>query len=520
MEKTNKNQKGITLIALVITVIVMLIISAVAISAITDPEGIFSQARDAGDNYNRASQNEADEIKDLMEEYFSRKISYNANGGNGEIAAVEPEEKTVTLSDGTGFTGKNEHYTLLGWNTKADGTGTSYDLGQTIEVNTAMTLYAMWLPKVPTGFYYVGGSMAEGVVISDSSSDANKYKGQTNVGTDLTGNQFVWIPVDGTTVKYAKHEYADPDADDTAGSTADTGNGNWKTYKYRKYTDWEDTAPNPTSVTEYGGFYIARYEAGLPQVGAFYDTTNGWSTYVSDKTIKNVTTYTPVSKANNPSWNFIDQPTALTVSANMYSGNSAVTSALVDSYAWDAACMFIGQGKDDSYLTDSISYGNNYGTYTDANRIIAPNAFHAWHVYRAKRGTTGTSKWIKYGEAYTRGNVTLGAYTITDTNELDTLLGTGAYSTTDYTYTNRVEIATGSTEVTKTKNIYDLAGNMYEWTTETGTHNETSETYSVLRGGSFCHNGTNFPVTSRRGDLITTDANVFSGFRPVLYINV
>ena len=68
MEKTNKNQSGITLIALVITVIVMLIISAVAISAITDPEGIFSQAREAGDNYNRASQNEADEINDLISE--------------------------------------------------------------------------------------------------------------------------------------------------------------------------------------------------------------------------------------------------------------------------------------------------------------------------------------------------------------------------------------------------------------------------------------------------------------------
>ena len=250
MEKTNKNQKGITLIALVITVIVMLIISAVAISAITDPEGIFSQARDAGENYNKASQNEADDINDLMEEYFSRKISYNANGGNGEIAAVEPEEKTVTLSDGTGFTGKNEHYTLLGWNTKADGTGTSYDLGQTIEVNTAMTLYAMWLPKVPTGFYYVGGSLAEGIVISDDSSDANKYKGQTNVGTDLEGNQFVWIPADGTTVKYAKHEYAEPKVDDTKTSLADTGNGKWPTHRYRNYEDWKDTSVNTTNLEE------------------------------------------------------------------------------------------------------------------------------------------------------------------------------------------------------------------------------------------------------------------------------
>ena len=151
-EKNQKQNEGSTLIALVITVIVMLIISAVAISAITDPEGIFRQAREAGDNYNRASQNEADEINDLMDEYFSRKISYNANGGNGEIAAVEPEEKTVTLSDGTGFTGKNAHYTLLGWNTKADGTGTNYELGQTINVSAPMTLYANGYQKCQQGF--------------------------------------------------------------------------------------------------------------------------------------------------------------------------------------------------------------------------------------------------------------------------------------------------------------------------------------------------------------------------------
>ena len=68
IEKNQKQNGGITLIALVITVIVMLIISAVAISAITDPEGIFSQAREAGENYNTASQNEADEVTDLIEE--------------------------------------------------------------------------------------------------------------------------------------------------------------------------------------------------------------------------------------------------------------------------------------------------------------------------------------------------------------------------------------------------------------------------------------------------------------------
>ena len=310
--------------------------------------------------------------------------------------------------------------------------------------------------------------------------------------------------------------YETTKVDDTKVSTADTGNGKWKTYKYRNYQDWKDTAPNTASVTEYGGFYIARYEAGLPQVDAFYDATNGWSTYVDD-TIKNKADYTPVSKANNPSWNFIDQPTALTISANMYSGNSAVTSALVDSYAWDATCMFVGQGKDDSYFADSTNYGNYYGTYTDANRINVPDAFYTWHVYQA--GSSG-NKWIKPASEYTRGNVTLGAYTITDTKELDSLLGTDGYDPTNNTYTNRVEIATGSSESTKTKNIYDLAGNMFEWTTETGTLNDTSNPHAVCRGGGFNYDGTFSPVVYRGGGVLATGTSVDIGFRPVLYINV
>lgn len=61
------------------------------------------------------------------------------------------------------------------------------------------------------------------------------------------------------------------------------------------------------------------------------------------------------------------------------------------------------------------------------------------------------------------------------------------------------EISKICSDISKVKNIYDMAGNMYEWTTEVGNHS-TSETmvaqdkvatakYAVLRGGSFVDNG-------------------------------
>ena len=75
-------------------------------------------------------------------------ITFNANGGNGSMA-----EQRVT---GTGnypayvklntniFTPSQEGYRFTGWNTKADGTGTSYSNGQTIPITSSITLYAQW----------------------------------------------------------------------------------------------------------------------------------------------------------------------------------------------------------------------------------------------------------------------------------------------------------------------------------------------------------------------------------------
>ena len=62
------NEKGITLIALVITVILMLILTGVAISALTGDGGLFDKTRGAAEAFENASQKEAKQIEDLMNE--------------------------------------------------------------------------------------------------------------------------------------------------------------------------------------------------------------------------------------------------------------------------------------------------------------------------------------------------------------------------------------------------------------------------------------------------------------------
>ena len=353
---------------------------------------------------------------------------------------------------------------------------------------------------IPAGFYYVTGKPSTGLVISDVQGDDD----QNTKG----GNQFVWVPCNQEgTVTYAKHIYADSSEDDTAGSTADTGNGGWQTHYYRNYNDWTDDGGNATSVEKYGGFYIARYEAGAPTDASFYNdtdrstywqgyystdvsTTYGSNSFTSDGSSdysitymdKNVTNYTPVSKKNTPAWNFISQESAKTVSSKMYEGSSSVTSGLVDSYAWDTTTQWLSNSGYNA--TDSTTWGN----YNNTSFTI--NGLYARHEY--KLANDGNYRWFP-------------AYYYN-------------YGTYEKSNSERTETSTGSVERNKANNIYDLAGNMWEWTTETGKHNGTARTYAVIRGGSFDWAGSSAPVCCRNGSGSAGGYDFNIGFRVVLYI--
>jgi len=81
--KSIKTNKGITLIALIITIVVLLILAAVAISSITN-DGILHYAQNAADSWNKAGQNEAG----ILQNYLSYINPCGVNGHTGEWKAV------------------------------------------------------------------------------------------------------------------------------------------------------------------------------------------------------------------------------------------------------------------------------------------------------------------------------------------------------------------------------------------------------------------------------------------------
>lgn len=89
------------------------------------------------------------------------KVAYNANGGTGSAKTQNATYgKNLTLNNGANF--NRTGYILTGWNTKKDGTGTAYTLGQTTKNLTTtdggtVTLYAQWTTSTLTVQYDANG---------------------------------------------------------------------------------------------------------------------------------------------------------------------------------------------------------------------------------------------------------------------------------------------------------------------------------------------------------------------------
>jgi len=72
-------------------------------------------------------------------------IAFNGNGGAGTVSTItEVSGGVVPLPNGSGFT--KYAYSFAGWNTKSDGSGTNYSVGDFFTVDEYVTLYAKWDP--------------------------------------------------------------------------------------------------------------------------------------------------------------------------------------------------------------------------------------------------------------------------------------------------------------------------------------------------------------------------------------
>ena len=357
-ELKNNRQKGITLIALVVTIVVLIILATVSILAVFGDNGIIARAQTAKDTHEKGKADETNTLDD----YASYIGNYLDGKGGSSGGNIDPDTgwdlDKVTIIDG--------------------GNGTKVPL--------------------PNGFYYVGGNISTGLVISDKQDDTMSASGTS------MGNQFVWIPVSSEAdLKRTKFDKT------TGQPTTGLDTTEYKEPYANGYsTEASEYSTMRTQVLKYGGFYIGRFEAGVNSTTLRTKVTTN-QTVVCKKGVAPYN-YVPWGKAMNDASEVEGKSGAVYLAKSMYGSSSSVTSTLTYGCQWDAMCRYIG----------------------DSQR-------------------TTTTK---------------------DSPEL-----------------------TGSVSTDVSKNIYDLAGNCYEWTMEVYFKN-----YRVLRGGRY---SIAYPV-SNRGYTIPT----------------
>ena len=283
-------------------------------------------------------------------------------------------------------------------------------------------------PYLPTGFTQVKGTtLKNGLTIQDS-----------------TGNQYVWVEVPKAERVYKTAGLEIKDFTDEEYTAIETDLHTY-TDVYRNGTNYKDEYYSGVGLTseEYyslkkmmlksvyqnGGFYIGKYETGIEDA----PKTSGSANVAP--------TETPVIKQNAYPYNFVTCKQAQTLASSMESGNH--TSSLMFGVQWDLVLKYLetkGTAQAD-LTTNSTNFGNYHNKLYNITNIESK-----YYLY---------PKW------------TSGAYG-TKTSDSFILLSTGA-----------------SDDFCK-QGIYDLAGNVEEWTLE---YTSTSSDPCVKRGGSYSMDG-------------------------------
>lgn len=287
---------------------------------------------------------------------------------------------------------------------------------------------------------------------------------------DKNDNEWIWIPIPEsvfkTTVNQTDYENIENDLKLYAiDYSKNTGTQNFETEDkwYQGCGLTEDEYNNLyktmlSSIYKNNGFWIARYEAGIE--GTDKDSSKARIQYTA------ITDLSPkaVSQKDMIPYNYITCSDAQKLAKAM-ADNSEKTSSLMFGIQWDLVCKIL---EENTKLAkeDINSNSSAWGNYSNVSYdITSENA--------KKYQTTWSS--------------------ILGTKEKNELL-----------------LSTASSEYTKMMNIYDFAGNEWEWTLEYAINNG-----NVLRGGAFANLG-NVNSASSRG-INTQENSIYYTFRAVLY---
>ena len=427
-----KNQKGVTLVALVITIIVIIILSTVTIDLAFGNNGLIKRAQLAKDMAANSTTAEQEEMNRVMEEFTNIMEEDNEitvpdepdlpEGWNGEkVTPVESADGVTvpvpigyTASEATGENSVNDGFVIY------EGTDVVND-GNVPTAKTSRNQF-VWIPV----------DDISQIANQTSGTDANgrqNYQGKL-YGFSTTGATEMSNYGQGTT------SYREPDIVTGSNGTSYDGSSTYLSilglsssseFKTQLQEEFNEMIE---SVDTYGGFYIGRYETG---------------NLVASPNSKPV-----VAKGNNSissvNWYYMYQ------NSKLIGANSNVVSTMIWGSMWDRALIWLTETGDKTYsdLMDSRSWGNHSNS----------------------TGAAATNSGSKQ--------------------------------------------PTGTNDAWQANNIYDLAGNVYDWTIE--VYNTFG--YRVGRGGYYDRTGSFSPASDRFDGGVPSAAGSFVGSRSALFVEL
>ena len=492
-----KSKKGITLVALVVTIVVLLILAGVSINAVLGDNGIIKKANQAASVTKEAEVKEAinrtilefyltndyetleDFLKAKAEDGSIDSVTKNADG----TLTVKKGEYSVTVENKTNSSGGSSSGGSTGGETQtpeitigeakvvanSDGTGSAITDANSVYLGN--TLYITFSHSITGGTTTVDKTIpyavtANGTYTFTVTGTVNGKSYTKNVS--VTVNQFKDVYEltysDGIVYMPEGFKIAKGSASTVQGGVViEDKDGNqfvWvpvatiADYKRTWYTGdgtlskYSEALPEDekTSVEKYKGFYIGRYEAG--------DKDSTEASTPALRTSSSSTSNKISIKANQAPYNYVTRTQAVSLAEGFATkqGYKAKTK-LVSSYAWDTTISFLQKVNSDyGSSSEEGNYKNITFSYTDI---------------------TGASQTKASG--------------------------------------SEVLVPTGQT--TPVCNIYDMGGNVWEWTTESYSNTNSP---SALRGGGCNHNFANSPAGIRSHSSGTANADL--GFRLTLFM--
>ena len=421
-------QNGITLIALVVTIVVLLILAGVSLNAIFSENGIIKRAQDAQNKMDQAAKNDLNAINGFNQ-WTDKQLGKLPN--TSDTTPYYPDD-TFTKMDRT-------------------------NLDNGLVIQDANENEYVWI-EVPKSLY-----------------DNEKYNTETTTGDQKPANS-----EDYNKIEYCLHKYTEyyrTNFEDTYYSDDTTG------LTEIQYTELKQKMLK--SVYENGGFWIGRYEAGIE----------------TNRTASGDATELPLSKAGtveNPiyPYTYVTCSQAQTLASRLSTGKN-YSSSLMFGVQWDLVLKHIEEKEvtkgielaniQNELKSDSTAWGN----YRDACFLINRGKYE--DIVDFKESTV----WTPYNQTTSNNFVNSSTKQVQSGN-------------------NGILLTTGASDICRKMNIYDLAGNVFEWTLECNNGGNNGGWPCTTRGGYYISSGISSSAAYRVNNY-TDFYNTHIGFRISLY---